>query len=218
MFSYHNGRLTYKELYTVRGFQASSEPILHFGYGKVDKVDSLKIVWPDNTYQVLKNVPTNQFLKVSPENTKPFNYSTLKSKITPIFEKINENLGIDFTHKEDSYIDFNRQKLIPYQISDRGPATAIGDMNSDGKSDIFFGGSKYIPSAIFVQKDTVYSKIDFPTIANDSIKEDVAAHIADFNMDGENDLVIGTGGGDFYKKMKPLLNSYYVKKEEAYNR
>ena len=216
VFSYSNGRLTYKELYTVRGFQASSEPIIHFGYGQADQVDSLKIIWPDNSYQVLRNVPTNQFLTVSPENTTAFDYSTLKLKTTPVFEKVDGNLGIDFTHKEDSYIDFNRQKLIPYQISDRGPATAIGDMDSDGKPDIFFGGSKFIPSAVFVQKDTAYSRKDFPTISKDSIKEDVAAHIADFNLDGENDLFIGTGGADFYNQMEPLLNSFYLKEEGAF--
>lgn len=216
VFSYLNGRLTYKELYTVRGFQASSEPIVHFGYGKADKVDSLKIVWPDNTYQVLKNVPTNQFLTIRPENTQPFDYSTLKPKNRRLFEKTDDNLGIDFTHKEDSYIDFNRQKLIPYQISDRGPATAVGDMDSDGKPDIFFGGSKFIPSAIFVQKDTVYSRKQYPSISKDSIKEDVSAHIADFNMDGKNDLIIGTGGGDFYDRMKPLLNSFYVHEDGAF--
>jgi len=216
VFSYQHGTLTYKELYTVRGFQASSEPIIHFGYGQAEKVDSLKIIWPDKTYQILKNVPTNQFLTISPENTQPFDYSTLKPKDNPIFEKIKGNLGIDFTHKEDSYFDFNRQKLIPYQISDRGPATAIGDLDSDGKSDIFLGGSKFIPSAVFVQKDSIYVRKEIPSISKDSIKEDVAAYIADFNMDGENDLIIGTGGADFYNQMKPLLNSLYLQEEDAF--
>ncbi|MEN8788740.1 MAG: CRTAC1 family protein, partial [Flavobacteriaceae bacterium] len=53
VYSYHDGILQYKELYTVRGFQASSEPILHFGYGKEKMVDSLRIVWPDKTSQLL---------------------------------------------------------------------------------------------------------------------------------------------------------------------
>ncbi len=52
ILSYHKGILQFKELYTVRGFQASSEPIIHFGYGKNSKVDSLRILWPDNTTQL----------------------------------------------------------------------------------------------------------------------------------------------------------------------
>ncbi|MDO6808485.1 VCBS repeat-containing protein [Zobellia galactanivorans] len=217
VFSYTQGQLQYKELYTVRGFQASSEPILHFGYGKTEKIDSLRIVWPDGSYQTLTDIATNQSLEIRPENTKKFNYSNLRPQQAPLFEKVENNLGIDFLHIEDNYTDFNRQKLIPYQISDRGPATAIGDLNGDGKKDIFFGGSKYIPSQVFVQNDTTFSPWHISTIANDSIKEDIAAVIGDFNSDGKNDLILGTGGGDFYNKMKPLLNSYYVQNDAGFN-
>ena len=60
VYSYHNGKLQYKELYTVRGFQASSEPIIHFGYGTAAMADSIRIVWPDRTTQLLKDVALNQ--------------------------------------------------------------------------------------------------------------------------------------------------------------
>ena len=209
VFSYHKGQLQYKELYTVRGFQASSEPIIHFGYGDTQQVDSLRIVWPDRTTQLLTNIATNQTMVLSPERVHPFDYSSLRPKNNPLFEKVPGNLGIDFKHVEDNYIDFNRQKLIPYEISDRGPATAIGDIDNDGKADVFFGGSKFIPSRIYLQKDTAYVEKRIPEIAADSIKEDVAAVIADFDQDGKSDIYLGSGGADFYNKMKPLLDSYY---------
>src|SRR5690606_38684351 len=65
VFSYHNGILQYKELNPVRGFQSSSAPEIHFGYGTTDKVDSLKIIWPDHKYQMLRNVKINQTLELS---------------------------------------------------------------------------------------------------------------------------------------------------------
>jgi hypothetical protein len=216
VYSYHNGQLQYKELYTVRGFQASSEPMVHFGYGSTETIDSIRIVWPDKTQQLLSNIKVNQTLIISPQNPEPFNFSSLKPKHTPLFEKVPNNLGIDFTHTEDSYIDFNRQKLIPYQISDRGPAFVLGDLNDDGKDDLFFGGSKYKSAQIFVQKDSVYEPYKVPGIAKDSIKEDVVALIADFDKNEKNDLVIGTGGADFYNEMRPLLDSYYLRKGEAF--
>ncbi len=216
VFSWHQGTMQYKELYTARGFQSSSEPLIHFGYGAAEKVDSLQIIWPDRTFQTLRDVAINQTLLLKPENTRPFNYGRTIEKNNVLFEKMPGNLGIDFTHKEDSYIDFNRQKLIPYRISDRGPATAIGDLDNDGKADIFFGGSKYIPSKIYLQKDTLYVEQIIPHIAADSIKEDVAAVIADFNSDGKADLFVGSGGADFYNKMKPLLNTYYVQSDSGF--
>ena len=216
VFSYNDGKLQYKELYTVRGFQASSEPIIHFGYGKTKKVDSLKIIWPNGRYQVEKDIATNQTLALSPKDIKPFDYTSLLPKSQPIFEKVEDNMGINFTHLEDNYTDFNRQKLIPYQISDRGPATALGDLNDDGATDIFFGGSKYVPSKIFIKKDSSFVTYKFPSIAKDSIKEDVTATIADFNLDGKNDLIVGSGGGDFFDKMAPLLDSYYLQKDSIF--
>tara|TARA_R110002033_G_scaffold68856_1_gene120084 strand:- start:2688 stop:5936 length:3249 start_codon:yes stop_codon:yes gene_type:complete len=216
VFSYNKGKIQYKELYTVRGFQASSEPMIHFGYGNENKIDSVKIIWPNKTYQTLKNIAVNQTLVISPKNTKPFDYNQLKSKTKPLFKQLENNLGIDFTHKEDSYIDFNRQKLIPYQVSDRGPATALGDLNNDGLEDIFFGGSKHIPSKIYLNSKTGFTETKIADIANDSTKEDVAALIADFNNDSKNDLIIGSGGADFYSKMKPLLDSYYIQNDSGF--
>ena len=216
VFSYHNGILQYKELYPIRGFQSSSEPIIHFGYGKTAKVDSLKIVWPNGQFQNLKNVNTNQTLIISPENTMPFDYRSLQPSKRRIFREVEDNIGINFTHKEDNYVDFNRQKLIPYQISDRGPATAIGDINNDGKADIFFGGSKFFPSRIFIQTDSLYVEASIPEIYRDSIKEDVAAVIADFTSNGKSDLFLGSGGADFYNKMAPLLDSYYVQNDSVF--
>ena len=209
-FSYYKGKLQYKELYTVRGFQSSSEPIIHFGYGAIQKIDSLTIVWPNNTYQTIRDVAVNQTIVISPENAKWFNYSSLLKKEKQLFQKTTNNLGINFTHVEDNHVGFNRQKLIPYQVSDRGPAIAIGDLNNDGKEDIYFGGSKFKSSKIFIQSDSIYKEKNIQVIANDSINEDVVAVIADFNKDAKNDLVVGTGGADFYNQMKPLLDSYYI--------
>ena len=216
VFAYINGQLQYRELYTVRGFQASSEPMVHFGFGKQEKIDSIKIVWPNKTFQVIKEVATNQTLVISPENTKPFNYNSLSPTSKKMFHKVTGNLGINFEHVEDNYLDINRQKLIPYQISDRGPALAFGDLNGDGKKDLFFGGSKYIPSRIFLQGDTTYLEKRIDNIANDSIKEDITALIADLNKDGMADLVIGTGGGDFYNEMPPLTDSYYLQNSTGF--
>lgn len=213
---YNNGILQYKELYTARGFQSSSEPIVHFGYGNEKKVDSIKIVWPNKRYQLLTNVDVNQTLVISPNNTKPFKYRSLLPQEDKIFERVENNLGINFIHTEDNYTDFNRQKLIPYQVSDRGPAISIGDIDNDGKNDIFLGGSKYKSSKVYVQNDTAFVEKIIPSIAKDSIKEDVAAVISDFNGDGKNDLFVGSGGADFYNRMKPLLNSYYSNRDSIF--
>ena len=218
VYSYHEGKLQFKELYTVRGFQSSSEPILHFGYGAVQQVDSIRVIWPNKTYQTLRNITINQQIVVRPDRTKTFNFSTLLKKETPIFKKVSNNLGLNFSHSEDNYTDFNRQKLIPYQTSDRGPAVAVGDINNDGKDDIYFGGSKFNPAKVYFQKEGLYEEEKIQIFANDSINEDVVALIADFNNDSKNDLIVGTGGADFYDKMKPLLDAYFIQTHTGFTK
>ncbi|MCF7568055.1 VCBS repeat-containing protein [Sabulilitoribacter arenilitoris] len=210
VFAYYKDKLQYKELYTARGFQSSSEPIVHFGFGSIKNIDSLKIIWPNKTSQTIKDISLNQTLTIKPENTKPFNYKSLHNQQKTLFKKLDDNLGIDFAHKEDKYLDFNRQKLIPYRVSDRGPAVAIGDLNNDGKDDVYFGGSKLKAQKVFFQTDTIFKENRINLFANDSIKEDVRAIIADFNNDDKNDIIIGSGGGDFSNKTKPLLDSYFT--------
>lgn len=211
VFSYHRGVMQFKELYTVRGFQSSSEPIIHFGYGEVAEVDSIKIRWPNGEVKKLTSIKTNQTLALTPEDGVESSLPQGDQTQKQLFEQVDpETLGLTFEHREDSYTDFDRLKLLPYQQSDRGPATAVGDINNDGREDVYFGGSKHIPGQFFLQSDKGFVRSFIPTILKDSVKEDIDAVIEDFNGDRKADLFIGTGGADFYNKSKPLLDSYYA--------
>ncbi|BDB53942.1 hypothetical protein GENT5_02470 [Flavobacterium ammoniigenes] len=206
VISYVKGQKQFKDIQTTRGFQSSSEPIAHFGYGKIAQVDSVQIIWPDKTYQTLKKVKTNQTLTVRPNNNrKIFNYANLHPSVLPIFKKSATNLGIDFIHQENDFVDFTAQKLIPYQRSDRGPATVIGDLNNDSKSDIFFGRAQGKQAAIYLQNGNGFTKKSFASIISDSIYEDASAVIADFNSDRQNDLFVVSGSGQYAANLIPRL-------------
>jgi enediyne biosynthesis protein E4 len=206
VIAYSKGKKQCKELQTTRGFQSSSEPLIHFGYGKTTTIDSIVVIWPDKTYQTLSKVKTNQTLNIKANNNrKTFNYQSLHPAVLPIFKKSDTQLGIDFVHQENDFTDFTAQKLIPYQRSDRGPATAIGDLNGDGKEDIFFGGSKGKKAVIYLQNANGFAKKIIPEIESDSIFEDAAAVIADFNNDKNNDLFIVSGGGENASNLEDRL-------------
>ncbi|TRX42393.1 VCBS repeat-containing protein [Flavobacterium restrictum] len=205
VISYVKGVKQYKELQTTRGFQSSSEPIIHFGYGKTAIVDSLVVIWPDKTYQTLKQVKTNQMLIIKANaNRKPFNYTRLHPTVLPVFKQVT-NLGIDFIHQENHYVDFTAQKLIPYQRSDRGAATAVGDLNGDGKDDIFFGAASGRASEIYLQTTNGFAKKAYPTLEKDSIFEDASAVIGDFNQDKNNDLYVASGNGENAQNLQDRL-------------
>lgn len=206
VISYSKGKKQFKELNTTRGFQSSSEPILHFGYKEKTNLDSLVVIWPDKTYQTIKNVKVNQTLVVKANSVrKAFNYNSLQPVIQPIFRKVEDNLGINFTHQEDDFIDFMYQKLMPYKHSDRDPATAIGDLNNDGKEDIFFGGSKGFASQVYLQTASGFAKKSFPELEKNTLFNDASAVIGDFNNDKINDLFVASGGGEFAANLQDRL-------------
>lgn len=208
VLAYTGGTLHYRELNPYRGFQASSQPRIHLGTGTYKSIDSIRVIWPDQTTQRIDHVPAQGLLtiKADPGRTP---YHTPRSSGMVLFEKDTTALGITYTHKEDNYLDFNSQKLIPYRISDRGPATAIGDLNGDGKDDIYFGASKFFPASVYVSADTSFTY--FPVKAlKDSVTEDVSALIADLNNDHKNDLLVGTGGGNFFGKSAPLRDRIFL--------
>lgn len=209
--SYHNGIKQYKQLFTSKGFQSSSEAVIHFGYGKAEIIDSIVTIWPDNTCQTLKNIKTNQTLILKPlENRFPVKYETLHKKTKPWFTKIDSIKGLHFTHTENNFIDVNKYLLIPYQISDRGPATAVGDINNDGKEDVFFGSSRNQPSQLFIQTEEGFVKKNDSIFEVHKITEDISAHICDFNNDGRNDLFIATGGAEFNGNSPHLMDKLYL--------
>nr|WP_315157352.1 VCBS repeat-containing protein [uncultured Flavobacterium sp.] len=206
VISYAKGQKQFKELQTTRGFQSSSEPIVHFGYGKINAIDSLVVIWPDKTCQTLKKVKANQTITIrANKNRKAFNYQSLHPQVLPVLQKIKGNLGIDFVHKENDFIDFMAQKLIPYQRSDRGPATAIGDLNADGKEDIFFGGAKGKFAQIYIQGAKGFVKKSFIDVIKDSIYEDASAVIGDFDGDKKNDLYVASGNGENAQNLEDRL-------------
>ncbi len=214
VLAYAEGKVQYKELYTARGFQASSEPLIHFGFGTTKVVDSIRVIWPDNSSQLLKNVNTNQTLTISPENTEPFNYKSLFPKTKLLFEKVADNLGIDFVHKEDDYVDFNRHKLIPYQVSDRGPAVAIGDITGDGNNAVFFGSSRYESAQLYEtvdgsEIDKIFAKADSTLFLAQAIKEETAATFFTIEESGKKVLITASAGGHFSNNAPALLNGIY---------
>jgi hypothetical protein len=204
VISWHQGQMQLKQLFTSRGFQSSSEPLIHFGYGDHQQVDSLLVIWPDQTFQMQYDISVNQTLELSPAaERQQVDYSHIFPKASPWFEKTTLP-DLDYEHQENRYIDFNRQKLIPYKISDRGPAVAVKDIDGDGLEDIFFGGAKSQPAKIYLQTGSGFREKRFEAIANDSIYEDVSAIVEDFNNDGKNDLFVVSAGGELGQQDEAL--------------
>lgn len=196
--AYTDGKLQILENSPVRGFQSASDYRLNFGVGDDDQVDSLIIVWPDFSFQVMEGIPINQTLQVRQEEASgKFDYGRFHQQNT-LLENVTQAVNIDFKHEENLFNEFTREPLIPHMMSAEGPAAAVGDINGDGLEDVFIGGGKHQPARFFLQNTQgTFQPMVSEALSLDSLREDVSATIADFNNDGFPDLLVVSGGNEF---------------------
>jgi hypothetical protein len=194
---YNEGKIQVAEQFPTRGFLSSSTDRIHFGTGSADIIDSVKVRWADLTEQLIKNIHADTIITLNMSNgAKPEIRKVYKTDNNKLFSQTDIH-GLKYNHKEDGYLDFQREKLIPHTLSDEGPAMAVGDVNGDRLDDVFIGGAKGQPSVIFVQqKNGTFKSADIPLLSRERFADDVDAVFFDADGDGDQDLYIVRGGNE----------------------
>lgn len=208
-----NNEVRTYEKFPVRGFQGSMEVPLHIGLDKTT-VDSIYLIWPDNSYEKLQAVKDSIISIVYKKGLPQFNYDLITKRIIDHSKQaidITEETGLTWLHEENSFNEFDREPLIPFMTSREGPALAIADVNGDGLDDVFVGSSKFKKSAFFIQNaNGKFYKMSQPALDADSTYEDVDAVWTDVNNDSFKDLIIASGGNEYYGNSEFLLSRVYL--------
>ena len=204
-YVYAGGRAHYQELQVVKGYQSSVSHRLHFGLGDADQIDSVRIVWPGQEQQVLKNVPANQHLDVEkPANGLP---------LAPAARQVE---AADFQvfplrHEENPYEDYEKEKLIPEMLSREGPAVLYEDLDADGIKDLIIGGAHGQPMRLLRGKPGGnFENLDVTDFVRDARYEDAGFATIDFDGDGDLDLYAVSGGGAAKELEKVLEDRLYL--------
>jgi hypothetical protein len=212
VYLFYKGTLQYQQLMLTRGFLSSSAPSLHFGLDSAKVIDSLVVVWPDQQYQVLQNVTTDQRMMLHQKAASgAFNYGSFFKQAKPFFKTINTDSIVTLRHKENEFNDFNVQYLIPHAQSTRGPKIAVADINSDGLDDFYACGAKEQAGALMIQqKNGAFVSADTAVFLADARCEDVDAQFLDANGDGYPDLYVVSGGNEIIGANPMLLDRLYL--------
>ncbi|GAA0877938.1 VCBS repeat-containing protein [Algoriphagus jejuensis] len=192
------GKTFYTEQMPNRGFQSSVDPKITIGLGDIARVEKIEVFWPDGKYSILKNQAADQLLQLKREDASEIPENVLffpDTKIHP-FSKV-ESPGLEFTHAENEFVDFDRDRLTYFMFSTEGPAFAKADVNGDGLDDFFFGGAKTFAGKLYLaDRSGKHQERPQAAFVQDALSEDTDAQFFDADGDGDLDLFVTSGGNE----------------------
>ncbi len=204
------GRRQTAEAFPSRGYLSSVDPRLHLGLGPAERAERVRVTWPDGRVQTLAGVPAGRLTLRQSDASAPAPVPALPPAERP-FRDVTAEAGLAFVHRENAFVDFNRERLMPHKLSTEGPALAVGDVNGDGLDDVFVGGAKHQPAALLVQQpDGTFRPQDEALWLADSLFEDVAAAFFDADGDGDPDLYVASGGNEFWGEHDAIRDRLYL--------
>ena len=207
---HYNGTMAYQEQMPMRGFESTVDSRLLFGLGRTASIDSLTVQWNDGRSQTLRNLSPNQTLTLYQSQARTAPTAPVPAS-HPLFTASPDNRGLDFVHHENPFVDFDRDKLIFQMLSTEGPRMAKGDVNGDGRQDLFICGAAGQPGALYIQgAGGRFVRSNQALLEADKGSEDTDCVFFDADGDGDQDLFVCSGGNEFSANSTALISRLYL--------
>lgn len=199
-----------------RGFMSTMDERVHFGLGGAQRVDTLEVEWPDGRRQMLTNLAGDRLVTLKESDASlPARDSSLRELVGlarmqwfwPADVK-----GLKYREPPSTQLDYAIQPLLPYIISNHGPAVAVGDVNGDNLDDVFVGGSAGVAGRLFLQRsDSSFAEsVAGQPWEADKAYDDCGAVFFDANGDGKLDLYVASGGYRLAPSSPMLQDRLYI--------
>ena len=192
---YAQGNHIMQENIPTKGFQSSVDYTMVLGLDSLETVDSLIVYWGyESKIQKLYNVTVNQHDTLFFTNAKPA-YDNDSNDGDLMFARQENILNPPFQHQENTFVDFNYERLVYHMLSREGPALAVADVNADGLDDFYIGGAAGNAGSLYLQNENgAFNQAEVSAFAQDIKFEDVDAAFFDADGDNDLDLYIVSGG------------------------
>lgn len=161
-----------RQMTSSGGYLSGHQPIVVFGLGRSTEIRQLKVEWPSGHVQTFPDEQSgplgfNQAYTI----TEPSGDGTIQpaGSETPganHFTEVSTQTGLVTSHIESDFDDFGVQMLLPRRVSTLGPGLAWGDVNQDGRPDLYVAGAAGQTGSLFRNNgDNTFSDVTAQTLA-----------------------------------------------------
>ncbi len=193
-----------------RGYISSVTNMVHIGLGIRVTIDSIVVQWPNNRLQKLTNIGVNKKISIAYSSTatltaKPILYHSLYNDVTG-------TMGLSHIAREEDFIDFDIQRLLPHKLTQYGPAMAVGDVNGDGLEDLIIGGGAPLYATLFTQlsNGSFIQRSAVDSLAAIKYNDDGGLCLFDADNDNDLDLYIASGGAEMKPQHIAYADCFYI--------
>lgn len=189
----------------ARGFQSSMDSRPNFGLKGTDPID-IKVRWPSGKTTKLTNVSVNQtlFLDEAQATDSEQDINSIKNDL------FQTTASLEYKHKENPFVDFNRDRLLVHMCSTEGPRLSSADVNGDGHDDLFIGGSKGTAPTLYLGSMNGLTPTKTNSFDKNSNSEDMSSLFFDADNDGDQDLYVCSGGVEFSQYSNDFIDRLYI--------
>ena len=194
-------KIQHFETTNVRGMYSTSESIVHFGLGADAGARNghgawrVEVTWPDGSKDYADDIPSNYTLTMKKKGS---GFIAPSPSHKTILSDVTETVTLPYRHRENIFDDYRHQILLPHKQSHNGPGVAVGDLNGDGRDDLYLGGASGQPGELYLQTgDQKFMLSSEETFRTSSLQEDIASAFFDADGDGDPDLYVVSGGNEW---------------------
>lgn len=205
---YADEKILTREIIPSRGFQSSVDYKQTIGIGNSTKVDSIHIIWPELIVTKIIRPEINKYHSFSEPATGEKIQPAPQSKITALLEALPASFE---KNEDDDFTDFYRERGILQMLSHDGPKAAAADVDGDGLDDIYIGGTVAKPGQLYIQNTGgTFNKKETAAFTSLTGFVDGAVLFFDCDKDGDNDLLLCSGGNEAMPSARELQHRLFL--------
>lgn len=193
-----------REIMPARGFQSSIDYRVVIGLGS-GKPDSVAVHWPDGTTTTIMHPDVNRLHVLEQKGTVAVTQRAMNDPV-PLLQPMQ---GAFEKHREDDYVDFYYERGLVHMLSREGPRASAADVNGDGLDDLYIGGGYGQAGQLYLQTAGGFVKKQQADFSAHSDDEETAVLFFDCDQDGDQDLLVGSGGNRFPAQSFQLQSRLY---------